>query len=567
MSDDYPRADQRRLIAALPFDHHAVYRNRLDDQLFARLGVERGLVAQGLVAGRVGALVCAADALDPHLAGCLATLAVQSLPLAKIGLLPADPDDAGMLDVWAGTRAGGDGPRPEAVRDARAWMADLDAVLVLDARALCHPGLALAIARTRRSDAAELIVWNQIRVAETAGGLGLAYVRSGDPLAQPTGMAHAPVTGEMFAAAPARLAELPEDTFGFLAAGDLHLAALRLARCAPAVGRIGEFLGAVRGEGYARPLRPRHPDAPAAYAALLADRDFAALPGASGAPPHQSPRRRAASIDVVINFRDKPEDTLCAIGSVLRQETAAHVTVVLVDNRSTAESRAAVRAAAEAGAHRARFVWVDYDAPFNHSDQTNRGLAASDGEVAVLMSNDCELLDPGVLDEIAAWSLAPGIGAVGPRLVDRGGNLTCSGVEGLYIGQEFLPVVTEGFDHLHAEAIREVLAVPFSCAAVARAALARFGALDAADFPIALNDVEYGLRLGAAGLRNLCLGPWRARHEIHGSRGRVDDGAQLARLRALYPALWTAKDRMFAGDFQRQMDAARVAQRLEDEAI
>ncbi|GEO81058.1 glycosyltransferase family 2 protein [Pararhodospirillum oryzae] len=588
-SAPYPTAQDRAVLAAQPFDHNAAFANTQLDSLCARLSLERAQGQEGVLAPRHGApwrlgvVIAGADTLAEGFGATWDSLRVQSLPPAAVALVAADPAAVLSLRIWQETR------RPVApwgkaavIEDRLApWLAGerLDLVVVLRAGDAVHPGLLCALARqslapAEGDQAPDLMVWNHLLIRTDEQNARehteIAYIRAAHPRSHPLALGHGQTTGSQLAITPALLATFPDDPAPLLAAGDIAALALWAARHARWGERLGEFLGACRVASFERALRPVSPLGRAIVRAALETPLLTTRPLVGDDPEAgvcQTPRRRAASIDVVICFRDGADDTLACLDSLARQRTQARVRVILVANQSSAETRARLHAALPAlGDAGLATRWLDYDAPFNHSDQINHALALRDddppGEAVLILSNDCVLLDGDTLDELAAWALVPGIGAVGPRLVDETGRLTGGAIEGLFLGQDLYPPITETFDCLHAPLIREVMAVAFSCAALARATWEHIPPLDAVHFPVGLNDVDYCLRLEAAGFVQVALGPWRARHRPHGSRAHVDDNAQIARLRTRYPHLWTARERYPGNDFLRQiavMQARRTA--------
>ena len=187
---------------------------------------------------------------------------------------------------------------------------------------------------------------------------------------------------------------------------------------------------------------------------------------------------------------------------------------------------------------------LDYESPFNHSRQTNLGVKLSSGEVLFFFNNDAELLESGVLEELAAWALVPDIGTVGCQMVGDRDQLECAGIRlrpndsGLHTSpvEEFKEVSFRN-------QVREVFANTFACAAIARTTFEKVGCLNETEFPNGYNDIEYCIRTRRQKLVNLYIGHLQVRHTPGTSRGRCDESFQKVLLRTRYPELST--DRIF----------------------
>ncbi|MCF8479488.1 MAG: glycosyltransferase [Rhodospirillum sp.] len=565
---NYPSGKELAIIRSLPFDYKIILDNIQTQGLSDRLETERSLVEDGrLVMGdgrpiRVGALVVGADPLTPHARELLYSLVVQSFLPTSVALLPAVGVDPDHLEIWAMTM----GSLPTCVvSDVRAWMAaeTLDLVVVLGEGTVAHPGLFMGVARAARRDQPDFMVWNHVLIAPSGDIDGVTYLRCPDPRTQPHALDHMDICGPSWAISPALLSSIEGPLETRLVEGWRHPLTIELFRRDFKTTRLTEFLGAHHRDTFHIDAWPLARDALADYRRLLETEGFLLVVDPENAlqPIRRSPLRRALTIDAIISFRNKADLTIKALRSLERQETTARLCVFLVDNQSDPEERRLVEDAARTTRDGVVARVLSYDRPFNHSAQTNLATAVGQGEVLLFMSNDC-VLGPATLDEMAAWALVPDIGSVGPRIETAEGKLSCSGISALYLNQNFLPLVVEGFDHHLAGSIREVVANTFACACVSRAVFQHAGPLNDVDFPIGLNDVEYGLRLERLGYRNLYLGPILAEHEALGSRVGADDGAQADLLRVAYPSLFTDKERRFEFDFLRQAKAVVLRSEL-----
>ncbi|MFE1598032.1 glycosyltransferase [Methylobacterium sp. ID0610] len=291
-----------------------------------------------------------------------------------------------------------------------------------------------------------------------------------------------------------------------------------------------------RARHVARPLcrRPEGPDDPEAQIA-----DLTAALARAGSPAR--PRRAKGVLDlawplpvppplvsVVIPTRDRPELIRVAVRGVLTETDYPAIELVIVDNGSVDPAVAALYDSLEPDGRVRR---LDRPGPFNFSGLVNAGVAASRGAVVVLLNNDVAVREPGWLAEMAALALRPGIGAVGAKLLYGNGRLQHAGVVVGLGGRaghilRNRPADTPG--HLGRLTVtHEVAGVTAACLAVTRAAFDRIGGFDAEAFAVDFNDIDFCLRLRAAGLRNLWTPHAVLDHHESVSRGPAVGAARL----------------------------------------
>jgi hypothetical protein len=176
-------------------------------------------------------------------------------------------------------------------------------------------------------------------------------------------------------------------------------------------------------------------------------------------------------------------------------------------------------------------VSLTYDAPFNHSAQNNLGVRAASGDVIVICNNDVVLSDPLCLEQLGAWTLEEGVGAVGCRLEDMDGERGSFGhCFRPILDDPFLPPLKESTDETYSRFLHACPGVTLAMAAVARDTYAAMGGLDEKRYPIGHNDTEFMLRAGERGLTHLYLGHIRALHARGSSRTGDDEDLQTLRV-------------------------------------
>jgi GT2 family glycosyltransferase len=208
-------------------------------------------------------------------------------------------------------------------------------------------------------------------------------------------------------------------------------------------------------------------------------------------------------VSVVIPFRDGAALLRRCVDSVLRTTSDRRVELVLVDNASVEpETHALLARLAELEGVRV----VHDPQPFNWAAINDDAVARCQGDVLLFLNNDTEAIRRGWMTALLEQALRSDVGAVGPRLVYPTGELQHIGVvvglggaAGHVLGG--VPGASRGYLDM-AVTLRETAAVSGACLATRRECFDRVGGFDRS-MPTDLNDIDYCLRLGEAGLKTI----------------------------------------------------------------
>ncbi len=171
--------------------------------------------------------------------------------------------------------------------------------------------------------------------------------------------------------------------------------------------------------------------------------------------------------------------------------------------------------------------------PFNFSARINHAAAAASGTLLLLANDDLEAIEPGWLDAMRDYAQLPDIGAVGPRLELPDGRVQHAG---LLLGVR--GVAAHAFHHARPDhegyfgsliGPRNVSAVTGACLLTPAGLFGQVQGLDEA-LPVDFNDVDYCLRVAAAGRRIVVTPFARLRHHEGASLGGRAPGAEAMRL-------------------------------------
>ncbi|MBI5381816.1 MAG: glycosyltransferase [Opitutae bacterium] len=218
------------------------------------------------------------------------------------------------------------------------------------------------------------------------------------------------------------------------------------------------------------------------------------------------------------------------ITSLLAATEYAPFELLIVNNRSVAPDALALLAelAREPGVR-----VLDYDAPFNFSAINNFAARQARGDVLCLLNNDIEIVDPHWLGELVSQAVRPEIGAVGAMLYYPNNTVQHAGVIlglGGVANHAFLnhPFGTEGYMN-RARLAQNYSAVTAACLAIRRSVFEQVGGFNETDLAIAFNDIDFCLRVRAAGYRNLWTPFAELYHHESASRGKEDTPEKQAR--------------------------------------
>jgi GT2 family glycosyltransferase len=208
--------------------------------------------------------------------------------------------------------------------------------------------------------------------------------------------------------------------------------------------------------------------------------------------------------------------------------------VVVVDSHLPVAVRTALQ---ELGGERLRLV--EFEGPFNFSAKVNRGAVQSDGTYVLILNDDMEVITPNWIERMVMYSERPEIGAVGGRLLWQDGRIQHAGIlfeNGGYPGHPYygFPGSSGAYSN-NILVAQNYLAVTGACLMVSRADFDEVGGLSL-DFPLNYNDMDFCLKLGAIGRRNVYDPDTVLYHFESSSRSKDVEDGEKDQLRARWLA-------------------------------
>lgn len=231
--------------------------------------------------------------------------------------------------------------------------------------------------------------------------------------------------------------------------------------------------------------------------------------------PNPPPR-----VSLIIPTRNGVDLLRQCIESILEKTVYAPYEIIIVDNGS--DDPATLRYLKELSAHPAISILRDGRA-FNYSALNNAAVGISNGTIIGLINNDIEVISPDWLTEMVSMAVRPEIGAVGARLwypddtLQHGGVIL--GLGGLAAHSHTrLPRNNPGYVG-RAAVIQNFSAVTAACLLVRKELYWQVGGLNERDLVVAYNDVDFCLKLDAAGYRNIWTPYAELYHHESATRG------------------------------------------------
>lgn len=232
--------------------------------------------------------------------------------------------------------------------------------------------------------------------------------------------------------------------------------------------------------------------------------------------------REEPFISIIIPTRDHADLLQRCLTSLAATEWP-FMEILIVDNGSSDENALALL---RESAERPDVRVLHRPGVFNYADLNNAAVHEAMGDLVCFLNNDTEALSPDWLREMASLLLAAGSdgGCVGAKLlwpnnlVQHGGVIVGIHQLACHVGNQWLDD-EPGYQNRNAF-VQQYSAVTAACMLTHKKLFQDLGGFDARRFPIAFNDVDYCLRLRAAGKKIFWSPHARLLHHESASRGK-----------------------------------------------
>lgn len=230
---------------------------------------------------------------------------------------------------------------------------------------------------------------------------------------------------------------------------------------------------------------------------------------------HDNPK-----VSIIIPMKDKVELTKTCVDSLINKVNYKNYEIIIVNNNSVLDET--YEFFKEYKEKYKNFKVLDINEEFNYSRLNNQAVKISKGEYILLLNNDTEVLDPNFLDEMVGYASQEHVGCVGLKLLYKDKKVQHAGVVLSYGGVAGHVFVTSNHDD---KGLFNRLSMPYDYSAVTAACLMvkkdKYLMVDGLDenLKVALNDVDFNLKLLKKGYYNVCLNHVTMYHYESRSRG------------------------------------------------
>lgn len=210
-------------------------------------------------------------------------------------------------------------------------------------------------------------------------------------------------------------------------------------------------------------------------------------------------------VSIIIANKDHQEDLSRCVESVINKSTYENYEIIIVENNSeTAEIKNYYQ---EISKH-PKVQVVTYEGVFNYSKINNFGVSFAKGEYVLLLNNDTEVITDNWIEEMLMYGQRKDVGVVGAKLYYEDKTIQHAGIViGLGAHRTAghthykVPEANVGYMGKLCYA-QNVTAVTGACMLVRKSLYEQLGGLDEG-FAVALNDVDFCLRVRKLGLLNI----------------------------------------------------------------
>jgi len=215
-----------------------------------------------------------------------------------------------------------------------------------------------------------------------------------------------------------------------------------------------------------------------------------------------------ARVSILIPTAGKTEVLDRNLKALWKYAGATDYEVVVIDNSKGDDNRAVFQYAEKLRGRDKPVRYFDQrNEPFNYSRLNNKAASTCTSPFLLFLNDDTEGISEGWLDAMVELAARPEVGAVGAKLLYPDGRIQHAGVTmGLaeVCGHSFKGgSAKERHYYDFADLIRNVSAVTAACMMVRTQVFEEVQGFEETMFPIAYNDIDLCLRIGAAGYRIL----------------------------------------------------------------
>lgn len=236
-------------------------------------------------------------------------------------------------------------------------------------------------------------------------------------------------------------------------------------------------------------------------------------------------------VSVIIPNKDHLDDLTRCLESMKNVNNYHNVEYIVVENNSVLEDTFEGYKELEKK-YGDKFKLVKWDGIFNYSAINNFGARYAKGEYILLLNNDTSVIEPDSLRCMLAQCQRAEVGIVGAKLLYDDDTVQHAGViigyQGV-AGHAFTGIGDDVYGYFaRAVLSQELSAVTAACLLTKRSVFDEVGGLDES-FEVAFNDIDYCMKVRAAGYKIIYDPHAKLHHYEYKSRGAEDTGKKQER--------------------------------------
>jgi len=241
---------------------------------------------------------------------------------------------------------------------------------------------------------------------------------------------------------------------------------------------------------------------------------------------------KTSSISIIIPNKDHLDDLQRCLHSILTLSTYDDFEIMIIENNSQEEKTFDFYKSL-ANDTRIRVLAANV-IEFNYSMLNNFAVNNTDSEYVLLLNNDIEVITPTWIEEMLMFAQRRDVGAVGAKLLYRNNTIQhCGLVIGLggdLVNNFGHKKRNDEFGYMNSLVLpQNYSAITAACLMVSRSNYLRVGGMDEQAFKVALNDVDFCLKIRELGLYNVWTPYAELYHYESSTRGSDANGINKIR--------------------------------------
>ncbi len=235
-------------------------------------------------------------------------------------------------------------------------------------------------------------------------------------------------------------------------------------------------------------------------------------------------------VSIIIPFKDQSAFLEQCIQSILEKTSYTNFELLLVNNNSELPE---TNSLIEKFASKKEIRLLNYSKEFNFSDINNFACEHALGEHVLFLNNDTAVINADWLTEMASQIERKNVGVVGANLRYADDTVQHQGVVlgiGGFAGHIFRHFPADDCRHFSQGLVRQYSAVTGACLLTRKQLFLSVGGFDSENLKIALNDVDFCLKIREKGYKVIYTPYAQLYHYESKSRGYEDTPEKKARL-------------------------------------